>query len=311
MLLDRVDVLVLGDANPDLVLRGGQVEPAFHQTERLVGEAILTIGGSGSIFACAAAELGLRVALIGVVGEDLFGAFMKESLKAHGVDVRALVIDATESTGVSIILLRDEDRAILTFPGTSAKLEGRLVDRSSLRSIRHLHVSSYFLQKGLHPDLPALLTATREAGATTSIDPNWDPSESWNGELLQLLELTDVFLPNATEAKRIAATDSVEEAAAKLARRGPAVAVKLGEKGALAVEGDQMIRADALEVSVTDTIGAGDSFDAGFIAGRLAGWPLERCLSLAIACGSLSTREIGGTAAQPTLEEALTALESP
>jgi sugar/nucleoside kinase (ribokinase family) len=87
------------------------------------------------------------------------------------------------------------------------------------------------------------------------------------------------------------------------------VAVKFGQGGGLAVSGSEIVRSEAVAADVVDTTGAGDSFDAGFMAGRLAGWPLERCLALAVACGSLSTRAAGGTAAQPTMEEALAAME--
>ena len=70
------DILVLGDANPDLVLIGETVVPAFGQAERLVNDARMVVGGSGAIFACGAARLGLRVAFAGVVGDDIFGRFV-------------------------------------------------------------------------------------------------------------------------------------------------------------------------------------------------------------------------------------------
>lgn len=303
------DVVVLGDANPDLVLRGGEVEPAFGQAERLVEEARLTIGGSGAIFACGAARLGLAVAFVGVLGDDAFGRFMVEALRDRSVDTSGCIADRERPTGVSVILSRGDDRAILTSKGTIADLRGELVDRDLLRSARHVHASHYFLQGGLRGDLRDLFREAHAAGGTTSVDPNWDPAEEWDGGLLELLSETDCFLPNSVEARRIAGVDDVDAATVALAGRGATVAVKLGERGGLAVGGDEVVRSEAVPASVIDTTGAGDCFDAGFVAGRLAGWPLGRCLGLAVACGSLSTRDLGGTGAQPTMEEALAALE--
>ncbi|MGZ4149731.1 MAG: carbohydrate kinase family protein, partial [Actinomycetota bacterium] len=213
------DLLVLGDANPDLVLRGDELMPAFGQAERLVEDATLTVGGSGAIAACAAARLGLRVAFCGVVGDDLFGRFMREQLDARGVDTRGLAVDPFRPTGLTVVFSRPEDRAMLTRTGTVADLRAELVDRALLAGARHVHVSSYFLQTGLVPDLAQLFDEVRAGGATTSVDPNWDPSGAWDHGLLTLLERTDVFLPNRIEATRIARTSDVETAGVQLASR--------------------------------------------------------------------------------------------
>lgn len=302
------DLLVLGDCNPDLVLSGGNVEPAFGQTERLVADARLTIGGSGAITACGAARLGLRTAFAGVVGDDVFGRFMLDALADRGIDMRGCLVDANRPTGLSVILARGEDRAILTTLGTIGDLRGGIVYPDLVRAARHVHVSSYYLQAGLQPDLPELFREAHDAGATTSIDPNWDPSERWDGGLLALLGETDCFFPNSAEARAITGVDDIDVAAEALAERGAIVAVKFGQGGGLAMSGDEVVRSEAVPADVVDTTGAGDSFDAGFIAGRLAGWQLERCLAFAVACGSLSTRAAGGTAAQPTMDEALAAM---
>jgi len=157
-----------------------------------------------------------------------------------------------------------------------------------------------------------LIHSRRSTGgrASTSIDPNWDPGEEWDGDLLTLLSTTDCFFPNSAEARAITGVDDIDVAAMALAERGTVVAVKFGQGGGLAVWGDEVVRSESIPTDVVDTTGAGASFDAGFLAGRLAGWPLGRCLQLAVACGSLSTRGVGGTAAQPTMEEALAALEA-
>jgi sugar/nucleoside kinase (ribokinase family) len=306
-----IDLLVLGDCNPDLILRGGAVEPAFGQAERLIDSADLTIGGSGAITACAAARLGLRTAIAGVLGDDEFGRFMVDALRERGVETTGLVVDTRARTGLSVILSRDQDRAILTFPGAIAALEIGAIDPALLARARHVHVSSFFLQTALTPGLGPVLGEVRRRGGTTSIDPNWDPSERWDGGLLELLEEVDVLLPNAVEAVRIADGVDPFEAAQRLAALGPLVAVKLGADGALAARaGADLVNVRAPVVAAAlDAVGAGDSFDAGVLAALLDGQPVERALALGCVCGALSTRAVGGTAAQPTLAEALEALE--
>jgi sugar/nucleoside kinase (ribokinase family) len=301
----ELDLLVVGDCNPDLVLRGGDVEPAFGQVERVVDDGELTVGGSGAIVACGAARLGLRTALASVVGADPLGHFMLGALGERGVDASGIVVDPEAPTGVSVVLVRGPDRAILTALGTISELTADLVDRQLLRAARHVHVSSYFLQHGLRPGLAGLLREARRASASTSIDPNWDPSEEWDGGLLELLGETSILFVNAEEARRIAAAADLEEAARMLSRDGSVLVVlKLGAEGALAVDGGRIIRSAAFPVEEVDSVGAGDSFDAGFLAGHLAGRPPDESLRLANTCGALSMRAAGGTGAQPTLAEA-------
>jgi sugar/nucleoside kinase (ribokinase family) len=300
-----LDVLVLGDANPDLVLRGGDLEPVFGQQEQLVDEALLVVGGSGAIFACAAARLGLRVGICGVVGDDPFGRFMGEELTKAGVDVRGLTIDPERPTGVTVVLSRPDDRAMLTASGTIAGLSASSVSRDLLRDARHVHVSSYFLQDALRPDLSGLLDEVHAAGATTSVDPNWDPAQSWDAGLLSLLPVVDIFLPNSAEARNITGIDDIDVACEALAGRSGIVAIKFGDGGGMVQKGDETVRVPGITVDVVDTTGAGDTFDAGFLAAWLEGWAPERALALANVCGAMSCRAAGGTSAQPTKEEAL------
>lgn len=305
------DLVVLGDCNPDLVLTGDEIEPSFGQVERLVDAADLMIGGSGGIFACGAARLGLRTAMVGMVGDDVFGKFMCDALAERGVDVSGIVVDPGLRTGVTVILSRPGDRAILTFPGTMAALDAADVDPDLIIKSRHVHVASYYLQTSLVPGLPALFDRARSAGVTTSVDPNWDPHERWDSGIRELLGSVNLFLPNAEEATRIGGVQDVREAALALAANGPLTAVKLGPEGALAVDNSgQIVEIPGLAgVQPVDAVGAGDSFDAGLLTGLLSGWTVERAVSLGCACGALSTRAIGGTSAQPTLAQALEAVE--
>jgi sugar/nucleoside kinase (ribokinase family) len=297
------DILVAGEINPDLIL-SGDVDPAFSQVEKLVDSAVLTVGSSSAIFACGAAHLGLRVAFVGVCGSDTFGAFMLAEMDSCGVDTSSVLVRPDGQTGLSVILNRGADRAILTHPGLIAALTAADVTDGLLSKTRHLHVASFFLQAALQPGLMDLFSRARSLGLSTSLDTNWDPSGEWRG-FHDLLQQVDVFLPNQNEALSLTGTTDLGLSIQRLSESCKVVAIKKGADGAIARCAEEISHAPALKVNVVDTVGAGDSFDAGFLYGFLNDWSLEKSLRLAVACGSLSTRRAGGTAAQPSLEEAL------
>lgn len=300
------DILVAGEINPDLIL-SGDVVPAFNQTEKLTDSAVLTIGSSSAIFACGAARLGLKVAFVGVCGGDLFGRFMLEELQKRKVDVSHVIVRQEGQTGLSVILNHGTDRAILTHLGLIAALRAIDIPEALLQEARHLHVASYFLQTGLQLDLPDLFRRARSFGLTTSLDTNYDPSESWAG-FDELLSVTNVFLPNEKEARSLSGEEKIDAAADILGRKVETLAIKLGSEGALGIRNSEKVQVTSIAVNVIDTVGAGDSFDAGFLYGYLNGWSLEKSLQLGCVCGGLSTQRAGGTDGQPTLDEALTFL---
>jgi sugar/nucleoside kinase (ribokinase family) len=297
------DVLVAGEINPDLILSAPNLTAQFGQVETLADEMELTIGSSSAIFACGAARLGLKVAFIGVVGADQFGSFMVSALEQKGVDCSHVIVDPNLQTGLSTILSRGADRAIVTFLGAIASLRADQITPTLLESTRHLHVGSYFLQPKLWPGMPDVFRKAQALGVSTSLDTNWDPSGSWSG-IDELLAVTDVFFPNDAEGLSLSGADTPEEAASRLAQKGNTVAMKMGKSGAIACRGTETASAPSLAVPVVDTVGAGDSFDAGFLYGYLNHWTLEESLRLGTVCGSLSTRAHGGTAAQADISEA-------
>ncbi|MEU4223458.1 carbohydrate kinase family protein [Nonomuraea sp. NPDC026600] len=302
------DLLVAGDANPDVILGPLDAPLAFEQREQLVGGGALTLGGSAAIMACGAARLGLRVAFAGRVGDDDAGRYVRAALNSRGVDTEALRVDPELSTPLTVVLTRDGDRAILTAPGTLAATGGDDVPESLLAATRHVHFASYFLMPGLAKALPGLLRTARAHGATTSLDTNDDPAGLWDpAGLAAVLAEIDILLPNAHEARHLAghAAGPLEAVAAALAARGPLVAVKNGADGALCHDGDTLVTTGGITVTPMDAVGAGDSFDAGFIAATLNGLLPGRALEFAAVCGALSTRAPGGTTAQPTWDEAV------
>jgi sugar/nucleoside kinase (ribokinase family) len=294
------DILTIGDLCVDLIVTGDDVVPQFGQVEKLVGNYDLEMGGSCSIFACQAAKLGLRVGILGRVGDDDFGRLVLRRLVESGVDVQHVEVEPALKTGLGIALCRGNDRAILTYPGSLNAVFPEDVSDDLLRSTRHLHHGSFFLQTNLRPAIPDIFARARAFGLTTSLDTNWDPEEKWNDTLHQTMQLTDVFFPNEQEARFISRTSSLDEALQVFKTMGIAIiAAKQGEKGALAVTEVER-HACVLPASTGgDSVGAGDSFDAGFLAGWLRGLPLDQCLRIACHCGRQVAAQTGGIRSQP------------
>ena len=301
----RFDLLVVGDLNPDVVVAGLPDRLRFGQREQLVPRGTLTIGGSAGIVACGAARLGLRTALVTVVGDDDAGRFLLRLLGERGVDTTGCRLDHATATGLTVCLVRGGDRAIVTAPGTMSLLDAGMVDRDLLRAARHLHVSSPFLQPRLTAGLPGLLAEARKAGLGTSLDCNDDPAGTWDAGVHELLPAIDVLFANRREALALTRRHgALAPALEQLAASGPLPVVKLGKDGAVAFRDGVTTRLPALPVEAVDAVGAGDGFTAGFLFGRLNGADLARSLALGVACGSLSTRRSGGVDGQATADEA-------
>jgi ribokinase len=300
---DHFDVLAVGDVNPDLLVTG-DVMPRFGQAEQDVATR-LTLGGSAGIFAAAAARLGLRTAIAATVGDDALGRAARARLVDRGVDVTLLEVDAHRSTGLSIHLQRDDDRAIMTDRGAMVGLEVEPLLARAGNGVRHVHLASVFLVPALARDGAALLRAAHQGGATTSVDTNFDPTERF--EAPAWLREADVLLPNETEALALAgrADGDVLAAARALGAGGALVVVKRGAAGALAARGAEVVQQAApAAAAAPDAIGAGDAFDAGLVWALLDGRPLREAVRMACACGTLSVRAAGGVDGQATLAEA-------
>ena len=305
-------VLVVGDANVDLVLRG-DVVPRFGQAEQLLDGAELVLGGSASIVAAGLARLGVPTALAAVVGDDEFGRFCTTALRDAGVDTTHVRVDDAAPTGISVILSAPDDRSILTLVGSIPLLTAADVVAAVERTgARWVHFASPFLMPSFSAGIAELVAGLAASGIGTSIDTNWDPSEQWAG-LAEVLASVDVLLPNRAELAAIAAAvapagsdvSTPELAAASVAALGARVVVKDGSAGGWSLDAaGTPVRAAGLALEVVDTTGAGDSFDAGYLAAIAHGVDDEhRRVRWAAVAGSLSTMASGGTGAQPTLVE--------
>jgi sugar/nucleoside kinase (ribokinase family) len=295
--MPRFDVTLAGELNLDLILYGLPAElPA--ERELLARHMMLTLGSSAAIVAHNLAALGCRVGFISRIGDDPLGQVAVDRLAAGGVDVSKVRRVAGETkTGLTVILQRELERNILTYPGTIFDLTLADLDFDYLTDSGHFHLSSFYLQRGLRPQVPELFRRLKAEGLTISLDTNDDPDGKWTGGLLNVLRYVDVFLPNAREARRITGIEDLEKAAARLAEMVPLLVIKLGVQGAMALRGRERFQSDAVKVDLVDPVGAGDSFDAGFLAQYLQGADLQTCLASGNLAGAFSTTMAGGTEA--------------
>ena len=296
-------IAVIGELNLDLIVTGAERMPEPGE-ELIVDDMLLTLGSSCAITACQLAALGDDVLFISKVGGDEFGRRALDFLRQKGVSTEAIAVDGSLKTGLTISTAIGSERAQMTVMGCIQEMRFADIDFEVLRGRQHLHVSSFFLQRNLRPDIGRIFAQAKEMGLTTSLDTGW-PHE---GESIRDTESVwphlDLFLPNEAEAMLLSEEDTVEKAVEVLAERVPTVVVKLGPDGAMVRRGEHIEQRQGFEVEVVDTTGAGDSFNAGFIHGYLADSDLTDCLDLGNACGALSIRAPGGTTSQPTLDEA-------
>jgi sugar/nucleoside kinase (ribokinase family) len=295
--MPRFDITIAGELNLDLILYGlpEQLQP---ERELLADRMMLTLGSSSAIVAHNLSALGSRVGFQSRIGDDSMGQIALDRLKQGKVDVSNVrIVPGSTTTGLTVILHHEHWRNILTYSGTMAELTWQDLDLDYLADSRHFHLSSLYLQKSLRPKVAELFRFLKSRGLTISLDTNDDPDDRWDGDLHELLRQVDVFLPNEREACKAARTEDLEDAITKLSKLAPLVVVKLGRKGALAQRGSERFTAPSREVVPVDTVGAGDSFDAGFLHEYVRGSDLNKCLASGNSAGALSTTRPGGTEA--------------
>ncbi len=292
--MSKFDITIAGEINLDLILYG---LPENMPTERelLASGFTITLGSSSAILAHNLAALGSSVGFVTKVGDDSFGTVAMERLRERGVDLTRVAHGA--QSGVTVILPHGSERHILTYPGTISELRFKDLDLDYLASAGHFHMSSLFLQRELLPHVPELFRLMKSAGLSTSLDTNDDPDDRWDRSLEEILPHVDILLPNEREAMKISQADDVETALLRLAGKVETVVVKMGSRGAIAIRDGRRFAAAAVPVTVIDPIGAGDSFDAGFLHQFVRNADLTTCLTYGNLCGAFSATACGGTEA--------------
>jgi sugar/nucleoside kinase (ribokinase family) len=293
----EIDVIVVGELNVDIILNKIEGFPVIGK-EIIANTMDVTLGSSSAIFASNLSALGASVAFIGKLGNDNFAGVVTDSLNRKHVDTSHILKSTTESTGATIVLNYDQDRANVTYPGAMNELCLDDIDFGFLSKARHMHFSSCFLQPGIREDLTNLFRRAKELGLTTSFDTQWDPQENWDLPLRDLLPYVDVFMPNAKELQMLTGCETIEEGLHELKSFANCIVVKNGSKGALAWDGKTLVSQPAfLNERVVDSIGAGDSFNAGFVREFIDHKPFKKCMEIAALMGAINTTSAGGTAA--------------
>lgn len=301
---DLKRILAIGDLNVDIIVSGMREFPELGR-EIHCGDVRTVMGGSASIFVCRLGQLGVEVDIRGVVGRDDHGRIVLDTLRSNNVGVDKVIIRDDIRTGVTISLTYPDDKALITFMGSIGALEPSDVQPELFRDYSHVHISSIYFQPKLLGSIAEIFKETKRQGLTTSLDTQDDPSGRYE-KIWEILEHTDIFLPNDKEARGIAKTTSLDEALKKIGSKVETLAVKCGSRGAVGKMGDKIVRVKPLKINPVDTTGAGDSFDAGFLYYFLCkGMGFEDSLRFANAMGALSCLYIGGVGGRITEEDVL------
>ena len=296
--MKKFDIIALGELNVDLILNNIEGFPEVGK-EKFAKQMTLTLGSSTAIFAANAAALGAKVAFCGMIGNDSFGDLVESSLKAKGVDTCFLIRQDKYATGATICMSYDEDRANLTYQGAMDYMGLDDINPEVFTQAKHIHISSIYMQSGVKRDLMKILELCKQHGVTVSLDSQWDPAEQWDLDWKQVLPMLTVFMPNETELKFLTRCETLEEAIETIRPYTNAAVIKCGSKGSILMRKGQPDRKqDALlNKNVVDCIGAGDSFNSGFIARLAAGDDLARCQEYGNMTGAVNTTAAGGTTA--------------
>lgn len=294
--MPKFDVSVIGELNLDLIFYGLPAKLELDR-EHLATNLSLTLGSSSAIFAHNLARLGSNVGFSSSIGSDSLGPICIERLAEANVDLSRVKKFDGKITGLTVILPQGKERYILTYPGTMADYSLADLDLKYVFDAKHLHVASYFLQKAIQPSLEQIFREAKAAGLTTSLDTNDDPDDRWTPEIQKLFPHLDLLMPNEHEACRMAGVDDIDKAIEILSKKVKTLVLKRGSKGAMVVSGEKQFTALPLAVEVVDAVGAGDSFNAGFLHQFVRKASLESCLAFGNVIAALSTTRGGGTEA--------------
>ena len=293
----KFDVLVAGELNIDLILDKLDQFPVIGK-EFMAGDMIFTLGSSSAIFASNLSTLGVSVNYCGCIGPDSFGDKILTDLAAKKVNTSNIIRSKTSGTGITVAFNFQQNRAMVTYPGAMNELKQNDITDEMLMQSQHLHVSSIFLQPSLKSGLVDLFKRAKQFGLTTSLDPQWDPAEKWECDWKNLLPYVDVFLPNIEELKNITQQSSKQDVINAIKAFSNIIVVKNSIEGATVFYKDEIIEQSAfINNDFADAIGAGDSFNAGFISCYIQNESLKKCAEVGAICGAVNTTANGGTTA--------------
>jgi len=302
---DMLDAVCLGILVADAVAR-----PIDSWPERgrlvLVPDMQLHTGGCAGNTAVGLARMGFSVGIIGKVGADGFGDFYLRAMQREKVDTAGIIADSSCHTSATMVMVHsDGERSFVHYLGANAKLRAEDANMGLVRKARLLHVAGALLTPALDGEPCAgILREAKAAGIITAMDTAWDSTGRWMKAVAPCLPHVDYFVPSVEEARMMTGKKEPRDVAQALLDAGAGtVALKMGTSGCYVRTRDRELRLPAYRVATVDATGAGDAFAAGFLAGVLLGWDLERTAKLANAAGGLCTTAMGCTAGLRSLKE--------
>jgi sugar/nucleoside kinase (ribokinase family) len=274
----------------------------------LSDELPLRLGGCAANAATDLARLGVRVGAVGCVGGDPFGRFVIESLDQAGVETSGIrQRDDVGTSGTLIINVAGQDRRFIHALGANARFEVADIPADRVRQAKVFYVGGYLLMPALEPHgLAKLFCTAQQAGVITVLDVVLPGAGDHWPALEPLLPYVDVFLPNDDEAEALTGLSDPLAQAERFLQAGVRTAViTCGQEGTVLASRQLRLRAGIYPVRYVGGTGAGDAFDAGYIAGLLAGEDPTGCLRWGSALGASCVRSVGATDSVFTRPEAI------
>lgn len=273
----------------------------------------LHAGGCAANTSIALARLGIQAAVLGKVGRDGFGDFLRHTLETSGVATPGIVSDRAAATSATMVAVHaDGERTFLHHTGANAAYSAADVDWAAVEAADILHIAGPFLmEQFIGRDCAEVLQRAKSLGKTTTLDTVWDFTGRWLSTLAPCLPFLDYALPSLEEARHITGQEAPRDIAQVFLDHGVGtVGLKMGEEGAyVRTAGGDEIRVPPLRVEAVDALGAGDAWAAGFLCGLLHGWDLERTARFANAVGACCVQALGATTGIRSFEETLAMIE--
>lgn len=287
--MPEYDVLAAGSYCLDLIFTG---MPRFLELgEQVEARGFEMIPGEAYNSVTAMHRLGLRVGWAADFGSDEFSRFALEQARLEGLDEALFVHHQQPLRRITVAASYPQDRAFLAYYDPDPALPA-LVKALPKTSARLCYLPGLYYG----PLLEAGLALLRLRRIPLVMDGSSDPQASLRrAEVRKAVRSAALFLPNASEARRLTGEDDLEKALRTLGDLCPVAVIKDGPNGAWGIQEGMIHHAPAIPVEVVDTTGAGDSFNAGFLKAWLAGRPLPLCLRWGNIVGGLSTTARGGT----------------
>jgi len=290
------EVVAIGRINVDIDMK---VDKLPKVNEHIICETgHIVFGGSAANFATQSARLGVKTMLVSCVGDDDYGRLAVKNIAKEGVDTSCILVLENQPTGIFVHIYDAKgERIVVAEPGANRFLEKRVFEEENLLDAQVIHVAGSF---------PMLIERVAEVTTSYGMILSLDPGRAGISlDYNKILKQTDLLFLNQEELKNYFKINPNESALREFAKTFPGIVVlKMGEKGAIATDGFEYCTSEVFEVPVVDTLGAGDSFAAGFVTAWMRSERIEQALNIANAVAALTITKTGAQNGQPTLDEA-------